>query len=1671
MYIRDLKQYVEALCGDSQLELLGSNKEPLLQKIYGESPSSEQVKSVIAEAASFASNAEEQLFYEFVQNAYDADADSLFFYSNDKYLIVLNNGKPFYTDFDIFSSDSVREGQLYSFLAKGKSQKREDPDKMGKYGQGSKLLYTLIADVDDEIESEELLINALFENKKGPYVISWENTAQLANILMKQPKWILSKGDAYKENILFAKILMTYYPLTPGVDKNFFSDSEALAAIEAFDKLVNPRRNIQFLHQGTALIIPLGKGKYERICSNSNLRNVRSRLAGFAALTKGQERNKGKKVEHIYVMGEEVVQYEARSILIRQELKGRKTYYNFAFNSDFAKENEFVNFFKGLPIVETKLHLGFILDSQSFELDSSRQRINEKNKTKAQLQNVFESLASRLDEIYTSDRCLFDYVYDAVVASKVPEGEDFEYVRIPFEETFTPFIEKYIRCSDGTYKNIKDVRSYDEQELFPLDKLGIEKYKWIDASIKKRLARHNISVPTVFFKTILNDANKLKLQEWLVSLDRESYARLYHFFDVKVKEENLSGEKLYRSTKGNLFSRNELTESGINVYFLGEEKMAFGACEYVPYMLDGVTGKQYNEITYRKLKHNIAYFRKNDIVKEDAANILKWIIDKDKTYLNKVRSEVALLQNWHGEYVPFGCLFGERPQHTILFDKYLPKGYVPKAIIDCGLLLSPLKEKDECWSWIKRNWENLKKKEDWGVNTHNYISDIRFVYNESSASRKTSYSSSDYLTLYVDEKGRPTEACCKGIDYFNRLTKDEYIYLGEKINGLNLLPYDYYEELNSRPFVVNKESVSNIIGGGLSVCADMLKIIVKIAPLYLRYYCTKEDGNDYYVTKLRDGQKNYIDEVSKDLQEELSTAGFYKIPSLVQNLLNADLSEYRFTSNSIMLMSAIGKIKSPIDIFPLVKNANSETVEYFFNSLKTISIDGKLSKEDLRWQVIEFAGLRGDYNYAKIVFGLIQFEGYKLPESITKRYLKLNGQSYDTYKLDDGYRKDNERVEAFFSCLPDARFFKSKYYEGREENVSVETLYETLKGCYLTVYQLLFCIDYAIKIDDGCADLELDDSENLEQAMDAILKRNFVGFDKYFKIKDVDYDLQFYADKSLLLAEECLPQDLVEWLGINSSGLALFTRLKTDTNVFIKARDALLKNNSFENINCFSDRSNKAHINNTLRWLDSKQFTYVYDSDRYNLMQSIIDSLYDGYENMHLLRYTDEIEISKGNQKPKPVFNLEVYQDEAPFMPDIVCEDGTFCERLSSSAELQKFMRGNNIYAYNSTDMLYGQGFNSATRLDIQSLADSSDYLEYNDSVYNRWKEMDESKGITIYTSRTPIVMYFNIVDQNNGVPVYSERLDCSDFGPGLNKRVIVQYPNENNLSVLKMIAKRISSMPFFKEPFIALQALYVEEWEQSQHGIVGTTDKNGVAIDLSRSQLSADVAQCTIDKISCNTANNIEKVNTITDCFSGDELDLLNDASDCIRLLLETLSLERIQSLFKSKDSILNLVCIEGENKSGSKIRQIIGYIGELIYERYLKKVSKEYDFVADKGVGEYDFKILNEDKYVDVKTSLYTLKDGTAPLYIHRSQNEFMKSHPTSKYRIVRISLDDINLRAEYQYLREKYGVSVNPRENDSLKQECKRIADQYWQNAKIDDFESVSPEYAIRIVEDRM
>ena len=1679
MKVRDLKQYITKLCGQETLHLLGSNKELLLQKIYGHDPSPDQVKSVISDAASFASNAEEQLFYEFVQNAYDASADSLFFYANEDYLIVLNNGEPFYTDFDIFEdrddeNETIRDGQLYNFLAKGKSLKRNDIKKLGKYGQGSKLLYTLLTEVSESEENEELLIKTLYEEKKGPYLISWYDRKQLANLLQKQGEWTPAQGDDYKENILFAKILMSYYPIAPGTSEELFSTKEALDAIEAFDSLVDPRRNLHFLNRGTALIIPLGEGKYEKITSETNLERVRTRLGGFASITKDQERNEGKTVDHIYVMGEEVEQHEVQSVFVDFKVDDKPFFYHFAFNPIFAEKN-FVNLFKGLPILETKLRLGFIIDSQKFDVDSSRQRISDKDKTKGQLIRAFTELVKELRGLKNTNPTKFDYIYKAIAATKYLEGEDFRFIKEAFQEVFVPFFEEFVLTSTGEYEKKENVRSFEEDYQIPLMEIGISKYKWIDDTVKKDLHRHKVDVEVVDFSTLLSDADSTKLSAWIKALSTNDYKGFNELCDSHKDESGVQTNKIFRSNKGNLYSYIEL-KSTANIYYPYEEGMKFGECEHISETLSDVDLSSYISNLFEKVKTNIASFRISDSTKDDAANLLAWIASKSEYYVSRIRSEISLLQNWHDNYDSFENIMLERPNDTILFDNYCAKGYIPEAVKTNNWLLNPAKAKKSCWQWLISHWDNLQNDEEWGKNTHKFISDIKTVYKAAGTDVQGNVDKTE-LTLYLDEDGKPTSQLRAIVNNVSKLSEDEYNYLDEKVSHLRLLPYEYHKELMEAPFRVETVQSANIVNESLTADEKLLRIFIKITDAYLLFYRTQENSGKFIITKTSSGY-NYIDSVSSDLQSELLAANFYRIPDKVQEILQTESGKYKFASNETMLLKAIERLNNPIKLFPFVKQANASVVESFFNNLNDINIDRKITKEDLRWQIIEFAVQRNtdENEYIDTIFGLIRHKDNELPSSITQQFVKVGENEYDVYVLNDDYKKDNQTIDSFLKCLPsqtEIDYFKEHYYEGKEEEVDTQVLFDELKTHYLSIEQLQFCIDYAIANNEECDDLEIVEDESLTDALDMILKNNFIGFDKHFKMEDVDFDEQVYAKHEILLESEYLPDTLQKWIDNNPASLMLFTLLTTSSKPYIAVRQALLDNVAYNDVACFADAEHKGEIDDTIDWAIEKKLTYKYMSERYYTMMAIIEKLPSDYSVMPFLRYTGDVApVENEFETPKPIFMLERYQDGGSFLSYYSWAGQQFQERLNGSKKLAKFIKDNIVYVYGETELLYNHGFKKNPRWNVQTSVDIKDFPEHDDPVYQLWKKSDESKGITIHTSENPIMMNFNIMSSN--ASIFADKMHDSEYGYEPGKRVVVQQPNKDGLSLMKTIAKHIGSMDFFQQPFIALQSLYVDQWELLQQGTNGDNEGNGKSnIDLTNSSLTEEQAQEAINKISTETAENIEQVNNITKQMNGDELDKLNEVAESIKELIEGLDKDDIERLAEKKDKILQMMddlAEAEEEEKESQVRQTIGFIGELIYSHYLenKKLVKDKDFIhaALEGVGEYDFEIKPEKMFVDVKTTLYSLKDGTAPFYLHRSQNVFMQKHPDSKYHIVRISLIDLNLKRSYEELRDTYGKDANPLENPRLKKRCEDVAKRYWRGAKIEEFDALSPEYAIRI-----
>lgn len=156
----------------------------------------------------------------------------------------------------------------------------------------------------------------------------------------------------------------------------------------------------------------------------------------------------------------------------------------------------------------------------------------------------------------------------------------------------------------------------------------------------------------------------------------------------------------------------------------------------------------------------------------------------------------------------------------------------------------------------------------------------------------------------------------------------------------------------------------------------------------------------------------------------------------------------------------------------------------------------------------------------------------------------------------------------------------------------------------------------------------------------------------------------------------------------------------------------------------------------------------------------------------------------------------------------------------------------------------------------------------------------------------------------------------------------------------------------------------------------------------------------------------------------------------------------------------------IDGLDRPKSMIRSTIGIIGRLIYEQYLIDNNIPYEKAEGSEVMYYDYKIKGEEQYVTIRTTEKSIIDRNFDIGLRAAQNAFLKEHPNAQFRMVRISISDINVEPEYKEIIGLYGKEINPSMDDRFLKNCKKLAQNYWKGATITDFDEASPEYLIKI-----
>ena len=1645
MKIRDIQLYLQGRCPGSSIEKIGSDDEPFLETIYGQD---QEVDSTIRDVASFASNSEEQLFYEFVQNAFDANADSLCFFFDESYLIVLNNGEPFYTD---PRSKNPRDGQLYNFLAKGKSIKAGDNTKTGEYGQGSKLLYTLIADKSAASNKTQLL-KAIKEERKGPYIVSWKNTDQLNDFRFRKDPWEFCNPHSGDNDLLIAKILMTYYPVSPGVDKDLFSDSEFLSIRSAFERLVDPKRNINRLSQGTAIIVPLGEGQYEAISAKDNLTRVKIRLGGFASLTSEKERYSGRHLDHIYVANEEVEMHSVRSVFLEFSLDGEDFSYQFAFNPAFAKDN-YVSLFKTLPVLQARYKLGFIIDSQNFELDSSRQRINDASKTGQQLTVAFQKLLEKVKEIQRDDKELFDYIYTCLLDSQPGKQDvDSQFVSVPFYETFTPFIKENIKTDDGSYLPMERVVKHSEQSLdIPLSILGIGDVCWVSPEISKgELTRFAINLQEYSLESLLIDSDKDKLKKWICSLDKKDYQAIHETLFSAVSsaaDETLESVPLFLSNKGNVFSYKELlSDCPIFVYGEDNDPSFFDRSLDIEYILGPISYESSDgtdnigTINVKKIVKNLDFFRESTSRTDVACHLLQMCSSYSRTRL-PIRKNVPLLQNLAGEYVPFCDLFRERPEDTTLYNSFCVAGYVPDVLEDTLFINS-----DEVWHWTVENLERIKALPDWGTEHDGYLTSLVKVF-------RSAGEPSDRLALYLDGNGVPQEEKSFSILGAESLKEEEYALLSgfSSRRGYSLVPYNFAKLLCSPPFDTESVPFSDLLDDAVVVDSAMFAIIAKVYDGLLRGYFVSPTEDGGFSIRENDGRNYLCKNRDSAAEAALSAVDFNFIDESVQRYYSPSvLREFDITTNTGLMRRAIERLRDgnlPA-LLPLIKSHNEEIRVLFFQSLGDIEINEPITEDDIRWRLIVYALSQissSEFDYASLLLDKISHKSQRLPDTIKSSTVTFNGKEYDLYKLIGEAQTENELADSFFACIPDPELFRKSVYNNAQDSVSPEEIYDQLHDTYLTVEQLRFCLDYSLLNSCPYKELEIAEDVSLSEALQMISSENFAGFDEYFSIDGFDKSVQVFADKSLLIEAEMLPKEVYAWLEKDPRASSLIYGLHSSSDGYIAVRAALRDNESFYVSNDIT--ADLDCLKRTVEWITRQKHSipFLYRSNRFATVSDLIKHYPQAFNSsdalFSLLKFTGKSIKVEEEECLELLFCtlssdgcLISDPDAYQFIPDILKHNA-----------LKKFFTTNPVYLIPTEgNLLSDENLTSYPRIDIRLTAENKAYQEFSNELYSQWKKLKESDGVKIYLSGNPIGTLLTVRNKVNGESLLSIPTKDNLYGYDSDKKiVIIQHPNPDNLSAMKTLEKASKDIYFFKDPFIALQGLYVDMIEQglNPNEILGEDERKG-------SELAKKIG--------------------------GDAIDKIAENADTIKDLVENLTEEELKMVAENKDKLQNLLedmaGDDDDESMESKVRQTIGYIGEAIYKKYLEKNGVEHSWDSQKGVGDYDFRIFGKDGkkdiYVDVKTNLYSFKEQAVPFYIHKSQNRFMMQHPDDPFRIVRISLTDIQLKKSYEHIRDYYGKEANPELNAELKKRCDKIAADYWRAAKIEEFDAASPEYGIKI-----
>lgn len=915
MKIRDLQEYIKDYTKGDIPKKLGTEEDEFYLNLKGRPYT--DIKGMLGTMAAFAKNKHIQIFYEFLQNADDEASSNFYTFFDKENLLIINDGNTFPTQ------------ELYKFLDVGRGNKMNEPNKKGKYGQGSKLLYDFFLDKQQEelgIEGkiEKLRTQALIEELSAPILFSWKGETMVDELInFDVEKDTLQFQNKYDDldYPLLTRIIYTYYPSSPfekkipfdkDVEVELFS-KEHLNQFINFFKSVSQELPISTLTEGTALFIRLGRGQYEQLQETVNSQKFSHDIEVSLFLLDNVKRVK---LQHIPAINRDNL---VKAFIIENLEDSKK---EVPFTLIYPKEpqdydaSEVSNFFQYFPILTEVHRFKFIIHSNIYDITQDRQSIDiseGKGNNADRLKVIGETLQQYVQKLKLQKEKFISFFLCYLLS----ESSQTKF----YNETFLDNLKEAFTQNIPTQTGFRDSAEYvkiknTSLSINPKD-VGLENYDWLHSDLdnyQERVQKIFDEIEKWNIIDLLNKAEYENIVKWLKTLSEKDYKTLLNELVENTSEtSNISAIPFIKFDDNEFRSLNEVLETE-EPYFLITEKtksikdILKNKCEAKTNLTPFNTSenklfqniiKSFNEDN--SLFDKINYHLLKEGFREKLNHHEKWTIFRNfheqfdtRQIKDKIAKELLIFQNTEGKNKPL-CELHPHANDLApsgILNHYQMK-YSETEFDDFSQIYQyTLKDKpNDLWNLFYENWEEIHLPEIKGKVEHIKVvyKDLHNLYETTNNQYNKHLKNLNFVYTYTTKGEFVTPEQVLYHQHLSNFSEQDYqtlIDFLEENTDYEFIPYEHLEAF--KDYV--SDYTSSVSCNNLKFTKDDFVPIEKKELLLLQklknsdekffaHFVVKEDDKTLQIKVKTDKEYQYfLGDSYRELNQFLQESDYYRLP-------------------------------------------------------------------------------------------------------------------------------------------------------------------------------------------------------------------------------------------------------------------------------------------------------------------------------------------------------------------------------------------------------------------------------------------------------------------------------------------------------------------------------------------------------------------------------------------------------------------------------------------------------------------------------------------------------------------------------------------------------------------------------------------------------------------------